>query len=123
MPIDDSLATEALNLADGADIHNVAGMVAVYRSLMLEGLDARELERELRRYVVQKRVQRMQISCEASNCHAARRLIRFHDVASGRHFDFVNLANLILAANFNRTAIKFPCRVKPHVRKFSLGRL
>jgi hypothetical protein len=26
MPIDDALATEALNLADGADIHDVVGL-------------------------------------------------------------------------------------------------
>ena len=55
MRFDDSLAVEALNLADGADIHDVAGMVAVYRSVAREGCDATELERELRRYVVGKR--------------------------------------------------------------------
>jgi hypothetical protein len=67
MHSDEVLATEAMNLADGSDIHDVTGMVAMYRSVAREGLDATGLERELRRYVVQKRVQRMQISCVASN--------------------------------------------------------
>ncbi len=44
---DESLTTEAMNLADGADIHDVAGMVGIYRSVAWEGLDASELEREL----------------------------------------------------------------------------
>jgi hypothetical protein len=54
--LDEALATEALHLADGADIHDIAGMVGIYRGLAREGLDARELERELPRYVVRKRL-------------------------------------------------------------------
>jgi hypothetical protein len=59
MPFDDALTVEALNLADGADIHNVAGMVAMYRSVTREGLDASELERELRGYVASKRMEHL----------------------------------------------------------------
>ena len=55
---DDSPATEALFLADGADIHDVAGLVAMYRSLKREGLDATEFERKLRQYVSLKRMKR-----------------------------------------------------------------
>jgi hypothetical protein len=54
----DTLANQALNLADGSDIHAVAGTVAVYRSLIRDGLDASELERELRSYVARKRQER-----------------------------------------------------------------
>jgi hypothetical protein len=57
--IDEALATEALYLADGADIHDVAGMVAIYRSVRQEGLDATELEHELRCYVIRKRLRRV----------------------------------------------------------------
>ena len=56
---DDSPAVEALNLADGSDIHKIAGLVATFRSLAREGLDASELERELRRYVARKRQDRL----------------------------------------------------------------
>ncbi len=59
MRIDDSLTIEALNLADGSDIHDVAGMVAVYRSLEREGCDTAEFERELRRYIAAKRMERL----------------------------------------------------------------
>jgi hypothetical protein len=65
MQFDESLTVEALNLADGSDIHDVAGMVAMYRSVAREGCDATELERELRRYVAGKRLQRGQF-CLAS---------------------------------------------------------
>jgi hypothetical protein len=54
----DTLASQALNLADGSDIHAVAGTVAVYRSLIRDGLDASELERELRSFVARKRQER-----------------------------------------------------------------
>lgn len=57
---DDALANEAISLADGADIHDVTGMVAMYRAVAREGCDATDLERELRSYVVRKRVQRGQ---------------------------------------------------------------
>jgi hypothetical protein len=59
MKFDDALATEVLSLADGSDIHDVAGMVAVYRSVALERCDTTELERELRRYVAVKRMGRL----------------------------------------------------------------
>jgi hypothetical protein len=57
--VDDSPAVEALNLADGSDIHKIAGLVATFRSLAREGLDASDLERELRRYVARKRQDRL----------------------------------------------------------------
>ncbi|HZZ26828.1 MAG TPA: hypothetical protein VFE46_02380 [Pirellulales bacterium] len=70
---DEALTTEALYLADGADIHNVAGLVATYRSVAREGLDAGELERELRRYVACKRMGRLVIvnwpTLSATACH------------------------------------------------------
>ena len=59
MQIDDTLTIEALNMADGADVHDVAGLVAMYRCLSREGLDATELERELRCYVAAKRLDRL----------------------------------------------------------------
>jgi hypothetical protein len=65
MQFDDALAIEAMYLADGSDIHDVAGMVAIYRSVAREGLDAKELEGELRSYVAGKRLQRGQF-CMAS---------------------------------------------------------
>lgn len=58
MRFDDSLAALALTLADGSDIHDVAGMVAVYRAVAKEGCNVADLERELHRYVVRKRLQR-----------------------------------------------------------------
>jgi hypothetical protein len=61
--IDEALTTEALFLADGADIHDVAGMVAMYRSVAREGLDTTELEYVLRRFVTRKRQERF---CMAS---------------------------------------------------------
>jgi hypothetical protein len=66
MSFDDSLATEALHLADGADIHDVSGLVAIYRSVAREGLDTTELEYVLRRYVARKRMGRL-VSCEPAN--------------------------------------------------------
>jgi hypothetical protein len=59
MQFDDSLAVEALNLADGSDIHDVAGMVAIYRSVARESCDTTEIERELRRYVAAKRMEHL----------------------------------------------------------------
>jgi hypothetical protein len=56
--MDNALTIEALGLADGADIHDVAGLVAMYRSMMRDGIDASELESELRRYVARKRLER-----------------------------------------------------------------
>jgi hypothetical protein len=61
MSYDDTLATEAINLADGADIHAVTGIVSIYRSVTREKYDAMELERELRSYVARKRQQRFQL--------------------------------------------------------------
>jgi hypothetical protein len=61
MSFDDVLPTEALFLADGADIHNVAGLVAMYRCLKREGLDATEIERKLRHYVARKRMERLSV--------------------------------------------------------------
>lgn len=58
MRIDNALTTEALNLADGADIHDVVGLVAMYRSVAREGCNVADLERELRSYVARKRVRR-----------------------------------------------------------------
>jgi hypothetical protein len=55
----DEVAVEAMSLTDGTDIHDVAGLVAVYRWLIREGLDATELERELRSYVARKRQERL----------------------------------------------------------------
>ena len=57
--MDETLITEAIFLADGADIHDVAAMVAIYRSLTREERDASELERELRRYVGRRRMERL----------------------------------------------------------------
>jgi ATP phosphoribosyltransferase regulatory subunit HisZ len=56
--MDDALTIEALNLADGSDIHDVAGMVGIYRSLVQSRCDSTELETELRRFVLRKRLQR-----------------------------------------------------------------
>jgi len=39
MPIDDALIIQVLSLADGADIHDVVGQVAIYKSVANEGLD------------------------------------------------------------------------------------
>jgi hypothetical protein len=64
MQNDDALATEASNLADGADIHDVAGMVAMYRGMVRDGCDATDMERELRRYVVRKRLEREPCSAQ-----------------------------------------------------------
>jgi hypothetical protein len=61
IPIDDSLATQALFLADGAEIHDVAGMVAVYQNLMREGRDACEFEQELLCFVVRKRIDKFHL--------------------------------------------------------------
>jgi hypothetical protein len=69
MRFDDSLATDALNLADGADIHDVAGIVAIYRSVVREGLDATELEQELLSYVAAKRLKGRQELCLHSSCN------------------------------------------------------
>ena len=57
MQADAVLTIEAMNLADGADIHKIAGCVAMYRSAAKDGQDyaAGLLERELRAYVVRKR--------------------------------------------------------------------
>jgi hypothetical protein len=49
------IAHEALYLADGADIHDIAGLVGIYRSL---DDDCEEIERELRAFVVRKRLER-----------------------------------------------------------------
>jgi ATP phosphoribosyltransferase regulatory subunit HisZ len=51
----DDVAIEAMSLTDGADIHDIAGVVAIYRAMIRDGLDAGELERELRAYVARKR--------------------------------------------------------------------
>ena len=66
MQIDDALTTEALSLADGTDVHDVAGMVAMYRCVATEGCDATDLERELRSFVARKRLQhgRFWVACE-----------------------------------------------------------
>lgn len=56
MAADESLAIDAMSLTDGADIHYVAGLVGMYRAVMREGLDAGELEHELRCYVIRKRL-------------------------------------------------------------------
>ncbi len=63
MQADEYLADEALRLADGADIHKVTGLVATYRSVAHESdgcgyLDdaVKDLEREIRSYVVQRRM-------------------------------------------------------------------
>jgi len=58
MDVDDALITEALQLADGSDIHDVVGSIAIYRSVANEGLDLSELERKLRSYITNKRLQR-----------------------------------------------------------------
>ena len=55
----EDVAIEALSLADGADIHNVAGLMAVYRTMIRERLDATNLERELRSYVGRMREERL----------------------------------------------------------------
>jgi hypothetical protein len=66
----DDLAIEAMSLTDGADIHDVAGLVAIYRAMIREHLDATQLERELRSYVVRKRMElfarRKNLTCIAS---------------------------------------------------------
>lgn len=56
--MDSSFADEALLLADGADVHNIKALVATYRNLKkpVEILD--EIERELRSFVVRKRLER-----------------------------------------------------------------
>ena len=59
--MNDSLAIEAMNLADGTDIHDVAGLVAVYRSLIREGCDGADVGRDLRCYVVRKRIELEQV--------------------------------------------------------------
>jgi hypothetical protein len=59
MSFDEVLTVEALNLADGSDIHNVAGMVGIYRSLDKEDHETgaiAELEAELRKYIARKRI-------------------------------------------------------------------
>ncbi len=63
MATDETLAINALSLADGADIHNIAGMVAMYRCLAREGCDASRIERELRCYVARKRLDRVSSDC------------------------------------------------------------
>ena len=50
-----NLADEALTLADGADIHDVAGLVAIYRHLE-DAATRDEIERELRSFVARKRL-------------------------------------------------------------------
>ena len=52
--IDESLADEALFLADGADIHDVAALVGTYRNCPAEVQP--EFERELRAFVARKRL-------------------------------------------------------------------
>lgn len=66
MQIDDALTTEALSLADGTDVHDIVGMVAMYRSIVREGSDATDLERELPSFVARKRLQhgRFWVACE-----------------------------------------------------------
>jgi hypothetical protein len=63
MHIDDGLIIQVLSLADGADIHDVIGQVAIYRSVAIEGLDLTDIERELRCYVARKRLQRFGSDC------------------------------------------------------------
>jgi hypothetical protein len=60
MSIDQDLVAEAHRLTDGSDIHDILGLVAMYRSAVKEGVEsvAAEFERGLRSYVVSKRVQR-----------------------------------------------------------------
>ena len=55
----DDIAIEAMSLTDGADIHCIAGIVAMYRALIRERLDASQLEHELRSYVTRKRLERL----------------------------------------------------------------
>jgi hypothetical protein len=60
MIFDEVLTVEALNLADGSDIHDVAGMVGIYRSLAKEDHETAaiaELEAELRKYIARKRIE------------------------------------------------------------------
>lgn len=58
MPVDESLATEALSLADGTDIHRVTGLVAMYRVVAKSGCETTEFERELHSFVIRKRAAR-----------------------------------------------------------------
>ena len=57
--VDESLATEALNLADGADVHDIKALVALYRKLQQPQLVINEIERELRCFVARKRQARL----------------------------------------------------------------
>ena len=59
-----NLADDALTLADGADIHDVAGLVAIYRSIE-DAATRDEIEHELRAFVNRKRMERF---ATASNC-------------------------------------------------------
>jgi hypothetical protein len=46
-------------LSDGADIHDIAGLIGIYRSLAEVNGDATDLERELRSFVVNKRLAKL----------------------------------------------------------------
>jgi hypothetical protein len=53
---DDTLANEALGLADGAHIHSIKALVALYRNLKEPAEVIQEIERELRCFIAQKRL-------------------------------------------------------------------
>jgi hypothetical protein len=61
--LDDFLTIEAMNVADGRDVHDIAGLVAIYRGMIRDGIDASEIERELRSIVARKRVARFAVGC------------------------------------------------------------
>jgi hypothetical protein len=54
--IDETLADEALFLADGSDVHDIAALVGTYRKCPAEVEEA--FERELRAFVARKRLVR-----------------------------------------------------------------
>jgi len=68
MRADDNLIIQVLSLADGWDIHEVVGLVAMYRSIANEGMGLAEFERELRAYIARKRLLRLGQGCLVSDC-------------------------------------------------------
>jgi hypothetical protein len=60
--IDETLADEALFLADGSDVHDIAALVGTYRKLDGPAEIQQEFERELRAFVARKRLGRADFS-------------------------------------------------------------